>query len=90
MTETRDRNGALIFVVPARRRLVVVGDAGIHARVGQECWDELAREIQAAFREGRYSDGLLSAIELLGERLAQHFPSDPTDNPDELPNTIDV
>jgi uncharacterized membrane protein len=89
MDETREHNGALIFVAPARRRLVVVGDSGIHARVGQDCWDELAREIGAAFHDGRYSDGLLRAIELLGERLAQHFPSNPHDNPDQLPNSLD-
>jgi uncharacterized membrane protein len=89
MDETRDRNGALIFVAPARRRVVVIGDAGIHARVGQEYWDTLAREVADAFREGRYSDGLLRAIDLLGERLAHHFPANPGDNPNELPNTLD-
>lgn len=87
---TRERNGALIFVVPARRRVVVLGDAGVHARVGQEYWESVAREVGEAFHEGHYSDGLLRAIEILGERLAQHFPNHPTDNPDELPNSVDV
>ncbi len=89
MHETRDRNGALIFVAPSRRQVVVLGDAGIHGRVGQEYWDNLAQDVGEDFREGRYSDGLLRAIELLGERLAHHFPSDPHDNPDELPNSLD-
>jgi uncharacterized membrane protein len=89
MYQTRDRNGTLIFVAPARRQVVVIGDAGIHGRVGQEYWDRLARDIAEAFRDGRYSDGLKRAIELLGERLAEHFPCDPMDNPDELPNTLD-
>lgn len=90
ISATRERNGALIFVVPARRRVVVLGDAGIHARVGQEYWEGLAREVGEAFHEGHYSDGLLRAIEILGERLAQHFPSNPNDNPNELPNVLDV
>ena len=90
MDETRNRNGALIFVVPARRKIVVLGDTGIHARVGQEYWEQVAVDVTGEFRRGRYSDGLLRAIELLGERLAHHFPVDPDDNPDELPNTIDV
>ena len=29
MTRTRERNGVLIFVVPARRRFVVLGDSGM-------------------------------------------------------------
>jgi uncharacterized membrane protein len=86
---TRERNGALIFVVPARRRVVVLGDVGLHARVGQEYWDDVAREVGEAFRQQRYSDGLLRAIEILGERLARHFPSDPNDNPNELSDALD-
>lgn len=90
MANTRERNAALIFVAPARRRLVVLGDEGIHARVGQEYWDQLARDVARTFHDGRYTDALLRAIELLGERMAQHFPADPRDNPDELPNTLDL
>lgn len=86
---TRERNGVLIFVVPARRSFVVLGDQGIHARVGQACWDAVVREVGEAFHAGRYADGLLHAIDMLGERLAEHFPSDPNDNPNELPNPID-
>jgi uncharacterized membrane protein len=89
MRATRERNGALIFVVPARRRVVVIGDEGIHAHVGQQYWDEVAREVGDAFHDQRYSDGLLRAIEILGEHLARHFPSNPNDNPDELPNAVD-
>ena len=35
MTQTRERNGVLLFVVPSRRSFVVRGDTGIHAKVGQ-------------------------------------------------------
>ena len=38
MTQTRQRNGVLLFVVPCRRRVVVIGDVGIHEKVGQEFW----------------------------------------------------
>ena len=30
MTGTKDRNGVLFFVVPSRRKFVVLGDRGIH------------------------------------------------------------
>ncbi|HZA51699.1 MAG TPA: TPM domain-containing protein, partial [Myxococcaceae bacterium] len=35
MSRTKERNGVLFFVVPARRKFVVLGDEGIHAKVGQ-------------------------------------------------------
>lgn len=90
MVDTRDRNGVLFFIVPSRRSFVVLGDEGIHARVGQGFWDELTAILSPAFHEGRYNDGLIAAITKVGERLAEHFPphADGGDR-DELPNTID-
>ncbi len=90
MTATRERNGVLIFVVPARRRFAVVGDAGIHARVGDALWVEVRDRLGAEFRRGRYTEGLIAAVEALGEGLARSFPADAARNPDELPNTVVV
>ena len=89
MTETRDRNGVLFFIVPSRRRFAVIGDQGIHAKVGDDFWIELSDILSAAFRESRFTDGLVQAIEAVGARLAIHFPPRPDDNPDQLPNTVD-
>ena len=90
MAATPERNAGLIFVVPARRSFAVIGDAGIHARVGPGFWVEVSERLGAAFRAGRYTEGLIAGVEALGERLAQHFPPDAAHNPDELPNTVVV
>ena len=90
MTRTRERNGVLVFIVPARRRFAILGDEGVHARVGQAFWDELRALLSAAFREHRYTDGLVGVIDRIGERLASHFPARAKDNPDELPNAVDL
>src|SRR5438093_13397852 len=42
MTRTKEHNAVLFFVVPARRKFVVLGDTGIHERVGQEFWERVA------------------------------------------------
>jgi uncharacterized membrane protein len=66
----------LLFVVPARRRFVVLGDADIHARVGQEFWDEVTAAIAERFQAGDFTGGLVHGVETVGRELAAHFPYD--------------
>ena len=89
MTETRERNGVLIFVVPSRRRFVVLGDSGIHARVGQEFWTSVAAHLSQNFRSGDFTLGLVHAIDEVGKQLAAHFPYSATSDVNELSNEID-
>ena len=89
MTGTRQRNGILFFIVPSRRRFVVLGDEGIHAKVGQEFWDEIAGILSAEFRKKRFQEGLLRGIALAGEKLAAHFPYDAATDRNELPDDVD-
>ena len=89
MTHTKARNGVLLFVVPSRRKFVVLGDQGIHERVGQEFWESVAAIISDKFRQGDFTGGLLNAIEKVGEELATHFPYDPTTDKNELSDDVD-
>jgi uncharacterized membrane protein len=89
MSGTKERNGVLFFVVPARRRFVVMGDSGIHDRVGQQFWDSIAAAVSEKFREGDFTSGLLEGIERIGEQLAAHFPYDPATDQNELPDKVD-
>ena len=43
VARTKHRNGVLFFVVPSRRKFVVLGDTGIHEHVGQEFWHQRGR-----------------------------------------------
>lgn len=89
MAATRDRNGILFFLVPSRRRFVVLGDQGIHAKVGQEFWDHVAAAVSARLHEGDFTGGLVQGIEAAGEQLRIHFPFDRATDVNELPDTID-
>lgn len=89
MHRTRHRNGVLIFVVPSRRKVVVMGDEGIHGHVGQAFWEATAAAVTARFKEADYTGGLVAGIEALGRALAEHFPPEGR-NPDELPNEVDL
>ena len=89
MRATRDRNGVLFFVVPARRRFVVLGDEGIHAKVGQEFWERVAAAVCEHLRDGDFTLGLVHGIETVGEQLALHFPFDPATDANELSDEPD-
>jgi uncharacterized membrane protein len=89
MTNTKDRNGVLFFVVPARRKFVVLGDRGIHERVGQEFWNSVAAAVSEKFRDGDFTGGLLGGIQKVGEQLATHFPYNASADKNELSNNVD-
>ena len=88
MTHTKERNGVLFFVVPSRRKFVVLGDQGIHDKVGQEFWDRVAAVLSEKFREGDFTGGLVRGIEEVGVQLSVHFPYTKGDT-DELPDDVD-
>jgi uncharacterized membrane protein len=86
---TKEHNGVLIFVVPGRKKFTVLGDSGIHAKVGQEFWDKIATQLSWHFRNGEFTEGLVSAVEVIGEQLAQHFPYDAATDVNQLSDDID-
>ena len=90
MAKTKDRNGILFFIVPARRRFVVLGDEGIHAKVGPDFWKDLAEAMSADFKKGRFQKGLINGIEEAGKRLSTHFPYNPRTDKNELPDDLDL
>jgi uncharacterized membrane protein len=89
MARTKDRNGILFFIVPARKKFAVLGDRGIHDKVGQEFWESLAGLMSARFRKGEFTEGLVEAIAEAGRQLAAHFPYDPAVDVNELADDVD-
>ena len=89
MNRTAERNGILFFVVPSRRAFVVLGDEGIHARVGQEFWDTVAAEISTRFKAGDFTGGLVQGITAAGAQLAAHFPYQGARDRNELPDEVE-
>lgn len=89
MDRTAQRNGVLIFLVPSRKRFVVLGDEGIHAKVGQDFWDDLAGSLSEHFKRAEFTEGLVAGITRVGERLAEHFPWAGDRDRNELPDDVD-
>jgi uncharacterized membrane protein len=74
MTQTAQRNGVLLFVAPASQTFAVIGDEGIHARCGPQFWKDVAAAVEADFRAGRFTDGIVKGVARVGDELATHFP----------------
>ncbi len=89
MNQTAERNGVLLFVVPSRKRFQLLGDEGIHARVGQAFWESVAAAVSSHFHAGDFTRGLEEGIAAIGEGLALHFPHRGEHDVNELPDTID-
>ena len=89
VTKTKQRNGVLFFVVPSRRKFVVLGDRGIHEKVGPEFWKQVVDGMAERFKNGEFTGGIIKGIEHVGEQLSTHFPYDAATAVNELPNTVD-
>lgn len=81
---TRDRTGVLLFLSLLERRVVVLGDAGINAKVRQSDWDEIVKTITKGMEDDRPAAGLVEAIRQCGGLLQRHGVMIRDDDRDEL------
>jgi uncharacterized membrane protein len=83
--DTEHNSGVLIYLQMVDRRIEIVADRGISAKVAQHEWDAICRRMEAAFKLGNFEAGAIKAVEEITRLLASHFPSIGV-NPNELPN----
>ena len=83
--DTEHNSGVLIYLQLIDRRVEIVADRGIDARVGDTFWKAACARLEASFRDGQYEQGVVRALDEITAALAEHFPAT-GDNPDELPN----
>ena len=87
MERTRDRTGVLILLLFSQRKYQIIADEGIHARVAEGTWDNIAASMGTHFKTGNFCDGICSAIKEVGGILSKHFPRK-ADDANELPNSV--
>ncbi|GAB4166550.1 MAG: TPM domain-containing protein [Rhodocyclaceae bacterium] len=83
--DTAENSGVLIYVLLADRRVEIVADRGMAARVAKAEWDDVCRGLEQAYARGDFAAGTLAAIDRITALLALHFPARP-ENPNELPD----
>ena len=72
--DTEHNNGVLIYLLLAEHAIEIVADRGIDAHVDDAEWAAMAQRMGAAFREGRFEDGVTQALEEMSALLVAHFP----------------
>lgn len=85
--QTRYATGILIVLSELERRVVLLGDRGIHARVGTEGWSKHVEHIISSIRAGRAADGVIDVLRELEGALVREVPVRPDDE-NELPNAV--
>ncbi|MGH9458998.1 MAG: TPM domain-containing protein [Thermoanaerobaculia bacterium] len=90
MTKTDLRNGVLIYIAAKQQQFAVIGDRGIHEKVGPEFWEAVAAHMVEHFRKGEFTDGVVDAVREVGEQLARHFPHAGEKDVNELSNQISM
>lgn len=83
--DTEENSGILIYVQLVDRKVEILADRGIAARVAQDEWDAICRAMEASFRRGDWRQGALQAVTRAGELLTNHFPAG-ENNANELPD----
>ena len=74
LAKTREQNAVLVYVASDDRKFAMIGDVGIHAEVGDAFWTSSIDALKQHFSRGAFGDGLVAAVQAVGERLAQRFP----------------
>ena len=74
---TTDETGVLIFISLLERKVWILGDRGINARIRPESWSELAAQLAAGIRSGNACSTLCAVIDACGVELGRHFPKKP-------------
>jgi putative membrane protein len=85
--KTREANGVEIYLSFFERRVVVIGDRAIHAKMGDGHWQAVRDLIIRGMKEGNVRGGICSAIEACGKALSEHFPPR-TDDINELSDRV--
>jgi len=74
--DTVHNNGVLIYLLLADRKVEIIADRGIDAKVGADGWQHICRDMEAEFTGGRFQAGVIKGIEAVSRELAKHFPPD--------------
>ena len=87
MHDTAARNGVLIYLAYETRVCAIIGDVAINEVIPEGFWDGILAKMQSAFAAGSFTEGIIEAVEAVGDALSEFFPyqsDDVNEQPDEI------
>ena len=85
ITSTAGRTGLIILITVEDHKVAVFGDEAIDKEIHQEGWQDICDHLVSELKNGEAFDGMIHAIQALGDRLSTCFPCKAGDI-NELPN----
>ena len=87
MHQTRDKTGVLLLFLLGEREFYILADEGINEKVDPNTWENVSIGIQEEFKNGYFTEGIITGIEKVGQILSEYFPIKPDDT-NELTNKV--
>jgi len=87
--KTRDHTGILIFILLKEREFYILADSAINDKVADNTWELIKDKMEAKFREKKFCDGIIDAVDEVGTILSEHFPRK-SDDTNELPDEVNI
>lgn len=87
MHRTAERNGVLIYLATLSRKIAIVGDEGIHSKLGNTYWETMVQGMISQLKANHKAEALQACIIDCGTQLGKYFPRK-KDDKNELPNSI--
>ena len=88
MQATKERNGVLIYVALDDHQMAILGDEGIHQRVGRDFWEKEVNKMIYHFSHQDFTTGLIDIITDIGDALKMNFPYSRDTDKNELPDDL--
>ena len=89
MTNTKDRNGVLIYLAIKDKKMAIIGDTGIDQKVPDDFWESVKDTMVTNFKDGEFVKGICTAIKESGIKLSTYFPYQ-SDDENELSDEISI
>jgi putative membrane protein len=88
--KTKDRTGVMIYISLFEKKAVILADSGINAKVGNEKWDSVIREIVIGIKEHSLLHGIVTGISLCGDILKDNHVERRPDDENELDDGLKI
>ena len=86
--DTEDNNGALIYLLLADHKVEITVDRNINKVVEKDEWQRICHLMEAQFKAGHFSSGVILGINEINQLLEKHFPLRKNDQNELLNKTV--